>query len=162
MAVAVSREGRRGGSELDAWHVPTQVSLFAVDLSVLQSNFCNNKSSDEFSLCPGELTVPSDSAEADARQSLQQIVAWCAVVWDGCCKFQLPARSIWMCCCPTPYIPCSPNESDASCLSGDFDAVRSNSKGRIDWCSGSRAHLLDDTSFVSRWSMHANCSNESI
>ncbi|OLQ04393.1 hypothetical protein AK812_SmicGene12537 [Symbiodinium microadriaticum] len=27
-------------------------------------------------------------------------------------------ESIWMCCCPTPYIPCSPNESDASCLSG--------------------------------------------
>eukprot|EP00439_Symbiodinium_sp_Y106_P043444 s188_g5.t1 len=51
-------------------------------------------------------------------------------------------ESIWMCCCPTPYIPCSPNESDRACLSGIKKEIKEKGTLSLDGLLKVRSQLL--------------------
>ena len=97
MAMDFLRGKRPRGFRAWRFACPERGIVVCERLLTCAEHLCNSKSSDKFSLRPGELAAPSVNVEADARQSLQQLlhIARCeatrpkALKGSTCYMFQL-------------------------------------------------------------------------
>eukprot|EP00434_Breviolum_minutum_P024870 symbB.v1.2.021965.t1/scaffold1899.1/size238565/1 len=51
-------------------------------------------------------------------------------------------ENVWMCCCPKPYVPCAPNESDKTCVKAIASEIKASGDLKIKGLMKVREQLL--------------------